>query len=645
MCGITGAVWTDPARAIEHETLVRMTDAVRHRGPDEEGSYASQVEAQRFPGMSVGVALGHRRLSIIDLAGGQQPMANEDQTVWIVFGGEIYNFRDLRRRLDGTGHRFRTHSDTETLVHLYEDEGVGFLEHVEGMFALAIWDARQAQLVLARDRLGKKPLVYRHETGRLLFASELKSLLEVPEVPRDIDPSAVDEYLAYGYVPHPNTIFRGIRKLPPAHYAVYRDGELSMGCYWRPDFTRQIDRTAADYSADLKELLTAAVAKRLQSDVPLGAFLSGGIDSSIVVALMQQLSSERVKTFSIGFPVAAYDETSYAREVARHLGTEHHEERVEPDGVAILPKLVWHYDEPFSDSSAIPTYYVSQMTRRHVTVALSGDGGDELFAGYTRYLAVQMAAGLDRLPPAMRRVLAARLWQHLPSGRRQSSLARRFKRFAEGLGQSPERRYFDWISTFNETQRATLYADDFLAELPDSDPFDFLRTAFARMGERDPVTAASLVDLVTYLPCDLMTKVDIASMANSLECRAPFLDHHVVELAAAMPLALKLRRGRGKRILLETFGHLLPRSLLSRSKMGFGVPLAHWFRHELRDFARDVLLDSATLGRGYFRPEAVERLVEDHCAGRFDHGYRLWSLLFFELWQREWVDSPALAAR
>jgi len=645
MCGITGAVWTDVDKRVERETLVAMTNAIRHRGPDDEGFYQSDVGSRHFEGAAVGVALGHRRLSIIDVAGGHQPLSNEDGSVWIVFNGEIYNFRDLRRRLDGAGHQFRTASDTETLVHLYEDEGVEFLRHVEGMFALAIWDARRRQLVLGRDRLGKKPLVYREEPGRLLFASELKSLLQVPDVPRELDPAAIDEFLAYQYVPHPNTIFRGIRKLSPAHYAVYREGQLTTGCYWNPDFTREVRRSAADYSAELRELMTRAVEKRLQSEVPLGSFLSGGIDSSIIVALAQQLTREPVKTFSIGFPVAEYDETSYAREVARHLGTDHHEERVEPDCMEILPQLMWHYDEPFADSSAIPTYYVAQITRRHVTVALSGDGGDELFAGYQRYRAVELASWFDRLPAPFRKLVAAEAWQRLPASARQRSLVRKFKRFAAGMAESGSRRYCDWMSIFNERQRAALYSDEFVGQLPDSDPCDFLAAAFGRSAGRDPVTAACLTDLVTYLPCDLMTKVDIASMAHGLECRAPFLDREVVELAAAMPIELKLRRGRGKRILLETFGELLPPSLLHRSKMGFGVPLGHWFRDELRDFARDVLLAPATLARGYFQPAAVARLVDDHLVGRFDHGYRLWSLLVFELWQRQWVDSPVVVAR
>jgi asparagine synthase (glutamine-hydrolysing) len=638
MCGITGAVWTDAGEPIDGPTLGRMTDVLAHRGPDDRGCYASEVAAHHYGGSIAGVALGFRRLSIIDLASGNQPLSNEDGSVWVVFNGEIYNYRTLRKRLEGSGHQFRTSGDTETLVHLYEDEGVDFVKHIEGMFAIAVWDARHRQLVLARDRLGKKPLVYRHEPERLLFASELKSLLEVPGVPREIDPSALDEYLTYQYVPHPNTIFRGFRKLPPGHVAVYRDRRLSVEPYWRPDFTVEIKRPAAEYRAELRETLTSAVEKRLQSDVPLGAFLSGGVDSSIVVGLMSKLTREKVRTFSIGFPVAEFDETSYAREVAKFLGTVHQEFRVEPDGVAILPKLVWHYDEPFADSSAVPTYYVSKMTREHVTVALTGDGGDELFAGYPRYRAVEIGTWFDRLPRGAMQVLAGEFWQRLPSGQRQKSYVRKFKRLVGAFGRTAERRYLDWISIFNEVRRAEMYDESFIARLPESDPFDFLAAAYVRSRGRDPITATSLADLVTYLPCDLMTKVDIASMANSLECRQPFLDHHLVELAAAMPIGLKYRRGRGKRILIETFADLLPLSVRRRAKMGFGVPLGHWFRHELKDFARDILLDERALSRGYFRPDAIRNLVDDHQAGRYDHSYRLWALLVLELWQREWLD-------
>ena len=638
MCGITGAVWTDPAKALDHATLRRMVEVLRHRGPDDEGTYTSEARSQASGQDVPGVALGHRRLSIIDLATGRQPLANEDGSVWVVFNGEIYNYRELRRRLEGAGHRFRTQSDTEVLVHLYEDEGEALPERLNGMFALAIWDAGRRQLFLARDRLGKKPLVYRLEPGRLLFASELKSLLEVSGVPRRLSPQALDAYLTYQYVPHPQTIFQGISKLPPGHCATYRDGRLTERAYWQPDFQAEDDLPAEQYAGQLRELLTSAVELRLQSDVPLGGFLSGGVDSSIVVGLMQQRSKEKVRTFSIGFPVPEYDETRYARLVAERFGTLHEEFRVEPDAVGVLPKLVWHFDEPFADSSAVPTWYVSERTRRHVTVALTGDGGDELFAGYPRYRAVWLGSLLDRLPRPLRAMLAARFWQRLPATARQKSLRRRFKRFAEALGQSPQRRYLAWIAIFNEARRAELYSDQFLASLPDADPVAFLEAAWARSARRDPVTAASLADLVTYLPCDLMTKVDIASMAHGLECRQPILDYRVVELAARMPLGPKFRRGRGKRILRETFRDLLPPEVLRRGKMGFGVPLDHWFRGPLAGFARDTLLDPRALERGLFRPAAVRQLVEEHLAGRFDHSYRLWALLVLELWQRCWLD-------
>ena len=364
MCGITGAVWNDPDRAIDSRTLERMVEVLRHRGPDDGGVYESGHRARPGYESVPGVALGHRRLSIIGVESGHQPMANEDESVWVVFNGEIYNHRRLRKRLEGAGHRFRTQCDTEVLVHLYEDEGPGMLRLLDGMFALAVWDARRGQLLLARDRLGQKPLVYRHEPGRLLFASELKSILEVPDVPRQVDPRALDEYLTYQYVPHPRTILRGIAKLPPAHYAIYRGGRLELGCYWQPDFNAEEDRPRAEYVDQLRQTLTDAVEARLQSEVPLGAFLSGGVDSTIIVGLMQKLTGEPVRTFSIGFPVAEYDETSYARMAAEAFGTVHQEFQVEPDAVDILEKLVWHYDEPMADSSAVPTWYVSQLTQR-----------------------------------------------------------------------------------------------------------------------------------------------------------------------------------------------------------------------------------------------------------------------------------------
>lgn len=636
MCGIAGAIWTDPQRAIGREVLERMTDSLAHRGPDHTGYYESVYRLRPPYEPQPGVGLGHRRLAVIDVKGGDQPMSNEDGSVWVVFNGEIYNFAALRNRLEGSGHKFRTRCDTETIVHLYEDEGVDCFTHVNGMFAVAVWDADRRQLVLARDRLGQKPLVYRQDSGRLLFASQLKSLLEVPDVPREIDPSSLDEYLTYQYVPHPNTIFRGIRKLPPGHHAVYRDDKLEIRAYWQPDFANETAQRESQCAEQLRELLTNAVRSRLVSDVPLGAFLSGGVDSSLVVALMRQADGPPVKTFSIGFPVPEYDESRYARQVAEYLEADHTELQVTPDAVDVLPRLVEFFDEPFADSSAVPTWYVSKLAREHVTVALTGDGGDELFAGYPRYRAVRLGQRVDALPWPLRAVLASRLWQWLPVRERQKSLLRRWKRFTAALRLPPQRRYLEWIAVFNEARRAELYSDEFLGQLPDSDPAGFVTRAWNRSDARDPLTAASLADLVTYLPGDLMTKVDIASMAHGLECRQPFLDHRVVELAAAMPVRWKYRWGRGKRMLRRTFGDLLPRQIWRRRKMGFGVPLDHWFRNELVEMTNDVLLSKRCLEGGFFRPETVKRLVGEHQSGTFDHSYRLWALLVLELWQRRW---------
>ena len=638
MCGITGAIWTDPQLAIEAEVLARMTHVLRHRGPDDEGTHLGQYLVRPPYEPLPGIALGFRRLSIIDLDTGAQPMSNEDGSILVVFNGEIYNFETLRNRLEGAGHQFKTLSDTETIVHLYEDEGIDCFRHLNGMFAIAIWDANRRRLVLGRDRLGQKPLVYRVDPGRMLFASELKSLLEVPGVPREVDPSAVDEYLTYQYVPHPNTILRGIQKLPPAHCAVYQDGELTVEPYWQPDFNHEEPMSEADAVDRLRELLDSSVKLRMRSDVPLGAFLSGGVDSSLIVALMCRHTDHKVKTFSIGFLIKEYDETRYARQVADHLGTDHHEFQVTPDCLEILPKLVWQYDEPFADSSAIPSWYVSQMTREHVTVALSGDGGDELFAGYPRYRAIWLADCLDRCWP-LKKLLGARCWQWLPSSTRQKSLLRRAKRFNSALAMPTQRRYLDWIGIFNESRRAEVYADEFLKALPNSDPFVFLHSAWSRAKGRDHISAASLADLATYLPCDLMTKMDIASMTHSLECRQPFLDYRVAELAVKMPSRYKFRRGSGKRILRKAFGDLLPREIWTRKKMGFGVPIDHWLRNELRELTQDVLLDDTARHRGYFRHDAVARLVEQHVSNAFDHSYRLWALLVLELWMREWIDS------
>jgi asparagine synthase (glutamine-hydrolysing) len=640
MCGICGAAWTDPARALPDDVLGAMVARLVHRGPDEADTYRDDH-----------AALGFRRLSIIDLAGSHQPLANEDGTVRVVFNGEIYNFPALRHRLEARGHTLRNAGDTEVLVHLYEDEGPGLFPLLRGMFALAIWDAPRRTLVLGRDRLGQKPLLYRPEPGRISFASELKALLAMPDLPRRADPTAIDRYLTYGYVPHPATILEGVYKLPPAHVAVWHEGKLRLERYWDPDWDAEVERPPEEDAERLRATLAEAVREQMVADVPLGAFLSGGIDSTIIVGLMQRASDRPVKTFSIGFDDPAFDESHYAEMAARHLGTEHHAFVVQPKAWETLPALAQQFDEPFADSSALPTWHVARETRRHVTVALTGDAGDELFGGYDRYRALALAGLFDRLPAGTRGWLGGPLARALPASARAKTRLRRVRRLLEGIGDAPESRYLRWMTTFDEAGRVALYADDFLDRLaaagagdPDgANPASVLDRAFRAAPRRDPVTRAMVADLLTYLPGDLLHKVDMASMAHSLECRGPFLDHRIVELALAMPLRrkLRLRRGRSKVVLKQAFADLLPPAIRTRSKMGFGVPIDRWFRGELKDELRAVLLDPAATRRGLFRPESVAALLDEHSSGRRDHAYRLWALLMLELWFRHHIDVAA----
>ncbi len=641
MCGICGAAWTDAGQGPTDEQLARMTDRLRHRGPDDAGSYRDSH-----------AALGFRRLSILDLAGAHQPLSNEDGTVWVVFNGEIYNFPALRHRLEARGHQLRSFGDTEVLVHLYEDEGPGMFPLLRGMFALAIWDAPRRRLVLGRDRLGQKPLLYRLTSHRVTFASELKALLTLPEsdVPRHLNARALDRYLTYGYIPHPDTILEGVYKLPPAHLAVWQDGKVRLERYWEPDWNAEVERPLDEDIEQLRETLGEAVREQMVSDVPLGAFLSGGIDSTIIVGLMQRASDRPVKTFSIGFDDPAFDESRFAELAAKHLGTEHHAFHVRPQAWATLPALAEQFDEPFADSSALPTWHVAHETRREVTVALTGDAGDELFGGYDRYRALALTSLLDRLPTGPRRLLGGPLARAIPGSSRAKTRLRRVRRLLEGVHEPPVRRYLGWMTSFDESSRASLYADRFLDRLAASathdlegaDPASVLERAWDAAIKRDPVTRAMISDLLTYLPGDLLHKVDQASMAHSLECRGPFLDHRVVELALALPLRrkMRLRRGHSKVVLKQAFADLLPPTIRNRPKMGFGVPIDRWFRSELRDELRSVLLDPLSLGRGLFRPEAVERLLAEHADGRRDHAYRLWALLMLELWFRHHIDPP-----
>ena len=621
---------------MEPSVLHRMTDTIQHRGPDAEGHYFTGDGTRS----SAGIALGHRRLSIIDVGGSIQPMGNEDGSVQIIFNGEIYNYLELRQQLTSS-HQFRTEGDTEVILHLYEEYGLDFVQHLRGMFALAIWDNNDQRLILARDRAGQKPLFYRKDDYRFVFASELKALLQIPGISRELDRNSVLEFLTLQYVPAPRSILKGYRRLPPAHIATVQRGEYKEWMYWSPPYDQpQLGRNSiTDWQDELRSEMTEAVRLRLRSDVPLGAFLSGGVDSTVICGLMQSQLDQPVKTFSIGFPVKAFDERSYARQTAAMLSTDHREAVVDPDALEMLPQLIWHYDEPFGDSSAIPTMYLSRMTKEHVTVALTGDAGDELFCGYDRYRAVRIAGRLDLIPKSIRTLMSTAAGI-VPTNVRQKSFRRRLKRLLETLSQDQERRYLNWVSIFNRNKLQELVSDELweLTEL--HDPARHIFDAYRLCPDRDFVTRTTATDLVSYLPGDLLTKVDIASMSTSLECRSPMLDHKVMELAARMPLKVKQSLNQGKRVLIETFADLIPPDIQTRKKMGFGVPIDHWFRNELKELLYDILLSQKATDRGLLERDAVQRLIDEHTTGMFDHAYRLWNLLCLELWQRMFLDEP-----
>jgi asparagine synthase (glutamine-hydrolysing) len=639
MCGIAGVLLpqaTLPRSEIEAR-LWAMTESVRHRGPDDQEVWTDGL-----------CGLVQARLAIIDLSdAANQPISSQDRSVWLTFNGEIYNFADIRKDLEALGYVFRSRGDAEVIANGWHAWGPRVLDRMRGMFALALWDRRTRQLVLARDRVGKKPLYYAPTKGGLLFGSEIKAILTWPGVPRTPNLTAIDHYLSLQYVPAPETAFAGIYRVPAAHYLVmspdpdgnWRDIELVR--YWRlPEPRAATTRVnAAELQRELVDKLEESVRLRMIADVPLGAFLSGGIDSSSIVAMMARNASGPVKTFSIGFTAKQYDETRYARMVAERYATDHEELIVEPDAVAMLPRLVWHYGEPFADPSALPTYYVSEMARRKVTVALNGDGGDEAFFGYRRYRAMGYLSQLDRMPRWGREGVAA-LLGFAPHRLQQRLRLRQIRDVLLEDPRRPSQRYGRTIAFFSDRDKASGYGEA-MRERGEGSALDLLEPYFAEAGNL--VAGANWADFHTYLPDDLLVKVDVASMAHGLEARSPLLDHELLEWAARIPTDVRMQGGL-KGLFKAAMAPYLPAAILKRRKMGFGIPIDQWFRGELKDLAYEVLLSRSARERGLMRPDYVRGLLDQHCAGEHNHHTRLWALLMLELWFRMWIDGSPESA-
>ena len=605
--------------------IERMCDVITHRGPDDVGYY-----------LDGGLAIGMRRLSIIDVASGHQPICNEDGTVWIVFNGEIYNFAELRSRLILQGHKFRTRTDTETIIHLYEEEGERCVERLRGMFGFAIWDKRENKLFIARDRAGKKPLHYTISNGTFVFGSELKSLLQFPGIERQPNLEAISDYLSFGYVPDPATAFQGIHKLPPGHTLTFQDGRVSIRQYWDFNYSGneqqgQPEKTESYYVERLRELIDEAVRVRMVSEVPLGAFLSGGVDSSTVVAMMARASDQPVKTFSIGFSEASFDELKYARLTAEQYKTDHHEFVVTPDVCRLVEEIVWHHDEPFADASSIPTYVVSKMAREFVTVVLSGDGGDELFAGYERYLIHQDRNGYERIPRWFRRGVMLPLSVAMPQ-------AMYGKRLLRNVSLDGGARFVDSLFYFGEPAKSNLLSGAARKTLNGYNSSRSFERIFDVPTSPEEVDRLLYLDSKTYLPGDILTKVDRMSMAHSIEARVPLLDHKLIEFAQTIPASLKLRGKTTKHILKQAMTGLISDQIIHRPKMGFGVPLRKWLNGELREMLYDTLTDQRARERDLIDPRAVRELLDEHARGRRDNSLQLWGLLTLELWHRSFID-------
>jgi asparagine synthase (glutamine-hydrolysing) len=629
VCGIYGIVTAGAAPT--PGLLARMAGVTLHRGPDDEGAYVDHD-----------VALGMRRLSIIDVGGGHQPLANEDGTVQLVCNGEIYNFRELTAQLVAAGHRFKTRSDCEVIVHLYEEHGDAFVQRLEGMFAFALWDRRRRRLVLGRDRLGIKPLYHLEAGGRFFFASEAKALVATGAIPIEVDREALQEYLALGYTPAPHSLFQGIRKLPPASLMTRENGRLTIDRFWAPGASVDHSRSEHDWAEVVQTSLDRAVDAQMVSDVPLGAFLSGGIDSSAIVALMARRSPEPIKTYSIGFEVGGaggyYNELPWARKVADLYRTDHHEIIVKPDAGTLLPRLVWHMDEPIADAAFVTTFLVAEFARRDVTVILSGVGGDELFGGYRRYLGPAYDRSYERLPRWLRRGVLPSLARALPSDRHSAllNLSRQFRAYVLSQDQPIEERYRSYVQVFSRLDAAALLRD------PVSRPFDALGAAFDEVAHGEPVGRLTGVDLLTQLPDDLLLLTDKMTMATSLECRVPFLDERLVDLALRMPTAMKIRGRQLKHVLKRSLAGLLPADLLHRGKRGFGAPMGAWLKAELAPLMARLLSRESIEKRGLLRWEPIARTIALHQGAREDRTDHLLALMTFELWARLFVDGRSV---
>jgi asparagine synthase (glutamine-hydrolysing) len=623
LCGIAGIVYSEAGRAVEAHRLAAMGQSLVHRGPDDAGCYV------RGP-----VGLAVRRLAVIDVTGGHQPIHNEARTVWVICNGEIYNFRQLRRALEARGHCFTTRSDTETIVHAYEEYGLDFVAQLRGMFAIALWDERERRLVLARDRLGIKPLHYAALSDRLLFGSEIKAL-RAADVAFTLDPQALSVYLSLLYIPAPLTIYREVRKLEPGHMLIWQDGRMQVRRYWALGEVEPFPpRTpAAELRQALRETLGEAVRSQLVADVPLGIFLSGGLDSSTVVALARQAWSGRLRTFSVGFDQPSYDERRYARQVAQRFETEHAEIVVRPDAPGLAQRLAAHFDEPFADSSAIPMMFLSALARQHVTVALGGDGGDELFAGYMTYQADKLACLYDRLPGGLTHMLVPALVRRLPVSEDKVSFDFKARRFAAHALLEPGRRHYAWKAFFDDALKQRLLQPDLAAALDGAvDGYPAFHRHYEAVPQFDALTRFQYADTMVYLPDNNLTKVDRTSMAHSLEVRVPLLDERVAEFAFRLPGRLRMPGLRLKHFLRQSVGDLLPAGVRTRPKGGFNVPMSHWLKAELRPLVDHYLSAEVIGGQGYFRPEVVAGLVDEHLAGRADHSRQLWALLMASLW-------------